>query len=65
MFNKEKYLKIYETEGESAAITALHHDMKEIEFNCFESAKGWQPDLYEQLKEYRAFSLELWDYRNK
>ena len=62
-FDKTKYADILAREGESAAITALHHDMRELEHECFESPAGWQPELFEELKKYRDFSLKPWDVR--
>ena len=59
--NKEKYLRILQTEGLNAAVTQLHQDMWALEFVCFEGVKGYQPQIFEDLKEYRKFSVELWD----
>ena len=60
-FNREKYLRILESEGINAAVTQLHKDMWTIEFDCFEGPKGYQPGIFEELKKYRALSIELWD----
>lgn len=62
-FDREKYMKILKLEGTSAVVTALQHDMHEIEFECFEGSQGWQPDLYQEIKKYRDFSREVWDLR--
>jgi hypothetical protein len=59
--DKEKYYRIMEFEGLNAALTALHQDMWSIEFDCFEGQKGYQPQVFEDLKAYRQFSLDLWD----
>lgn len=58
--NKEKYLALAKSQGLYQAITALHHELKELEYECFEGPKGYQPDLYEKLKEFREFSRDLW-----
>lgn len=63
--DRERYLQIYRDQGLSAAITALHHEMWEIEQECFEGRKGYQPELYEDLKKYRDFSRELWELELK
>jgi hypothetical protein len=59
--DKEKYYRILKSEGLSAAITQLHRDSNELEFELFEGAKGYQPDLWEYMKEVRRFSVELWN----
>ena len=59
--DREKYLRIIENEGLSSALTALHQDMWAIEFDCFEGAEGYRPQVFQDLKAYRQFSLELWD----
>lgn len=60
-FNREKYLAILQAEGISAALTALHRDIERIEFESFEGEQGWRPELFEELKQIRAFSREIWD----
>jgi hypothetical protein len=59
--DKQKYFQILDSQGLSAAITALHHDMREIEFEVFEGAKGYQPELWTDLEDFRLISRELWD----
>jgi hypothetical protein len=59
--DKQKYYRLLESEGVNAALTALHKEMWELEFETFEGNKGYQPQLFETLKKYREFSLELWD----
>ncbi len=59
--NKAKYERILKSDGLSAALTAIHHDMWSVEYECFESPKGYNPALYDILKDYRKFSRELWD----
>lgn len=61
--DKEKYYRMVKESGVNAALTALHKEMWEIEFDTFEGSKGYQPQLFEDLKQYREFSLELWDIK--
>ena len=63
--DRERYFKIAREKGLPAAITALHQEMWKIEHESFEGKTGWRPDLFEYLKEYRAFSVELWNGRYK
>ena len=58
--NKEKYFAIVKTRGHSAALTELHLDMEKMEQKCMEGPTGYIPEIFEDLKNYRAFSLELW-----
>ena len=60
--DREKYLGILRKDGLSAALTSLHRDYNEMEFEVFEGREGWQPKHWEQIQEVRAFSRELWDY---
>ncbi len=60
-FEKEKYLSILESDGLSAALTALHQDIEQLEFDAFEGRDGWKPELFEKLKNIRTFSRELWE----
>jgi hypothetical protein len=60
-FNREKYLAILQAEGISSALTALHRDIERIEFESFEGEQGWRPELFDELKQIRAFSREIWD----
>lgn len=60
-FDREKYLMILKAEGLPAALTALHKDIERLEFETFEGREGWQPEIFEQLKQIRDFSRELWD----
>ena len=59
--DKEKYYAILKAEGLSAALTALHRDTWDLEFETFEGQQGWRPELFEYSKEIREFSRELWD----
>ena len=58
--DREKYFTVLRKDGLSTALTALHRDMEQLEFECFEGQAGYQPEFYERLKEYRDFSRELW-----
>ena len=60
---KSYYFHLAKSEGLPAAITELHHEMRELEGECFEGTKGYRPDLFEALKSYRDFSVELWNLR--
>lgn len=60
-FSKEKYLQIAKTEGAEAALTQLHKDTIGWEIESFEGEKGYQPAMWNDLHEVRAFSRELWD----
>ena len=60
-FDREKYLMILKAEGLPAALTALHKAIERTEFETFEGREGWQPEIFEQLKQIRDFSRELWD----
>lgn len=58
---KAKYLEIAKTQGLQAAVNQLHHDLWEMEKECFDSPEGYQPVLWKNLNEMRLFSRELWD----
>lgn len=58
--NKEKYFKILNETGVSAAITALHHDAERMEFETFEGRDGYDEKKYLILESVREFSRELW-----
>ncbi len=62
-FDRHKYEQILRTQGLNTALTVLHHDMERMEQECFEGSQGWQPELYEQIKQFRRFSTELWQNR--
>jgi hypothetical protein len=59
--DRMKYIRIAQEQGVSAALTALHNDYREWEFDTFEGPEGWKPDQYEALRKVRAFSRELWN----
>ena len=58
---KAKYLELAKTQGTQAAINQLHHDLWDMEKECFDSPEGYQPVLWKNLNEMRLFSRELWD----
>ncbi len=58
--DKEKYFKIYQTQGLTAALTALHHEKESLEQQTFEGPKGYSRELWDYLEEVREFSRELW-----
>jgi hypothetical protein len=58
--DRAKYIEILNSEGLSAALTALHRDSERMEFETFEGRDGFKPQLFEYLDEVRAFSRELW-----
>ncbi|MCC7440446.1 MAG: hypothetical protein IT285_02365 [Bdellovibrionales bacterium] len=62
--DRQKYLQIASAKSLDAAITQLHRDMLAIEYESFEGANGWQPELWGSLKEWREFSQELWASRD-
>ena len=60
-FERQKYLDLLQSEGLSQALTVLHRDIKQLEFDSFEGTEGWKPELFEKLKAIRSFSRELWN----
>ena len=58
--DREKYVGILKAQGLSEAITALHRDQNGFEFETFEGPEGYQPPMWEKLKEVHALSRELW-----
>ncbi len=62
--DREKYVKILREKGLSQAISDLHHEIWEIEQECFEGSGGYNPEIYEDLKQFhRPRSLQyLVDY---
>jgi len=59
--DREKYIEIMRTHGLDAALTALHIDKDEWEFETFEGSQGYQRELWDALFAVREFSRELWD----
>lgn len=64
-FNREKYLSIARTTGLEAAVTKLHHDLWELEYQCFENPNGFNPGQWKILNRMRIFSREMWDLKLK
>ena len=62
-FCKEKYLNIAKTESIQTAVNQLHHDLWDVEQECFDSPNGYQPEVWVTLNEMRLFSRELWDLK--
>jgi hypothetical protein len=58
--DREKYFQILETQGLSAALTELHRDQAEFEFETFETQGGYSPEKWRLMNEARALSRELW-----
>jgi len=61
--DREKYFKIAREQSLRQALTLLHEELRELEHETFEGASGWKQELYEDMKAYRALSVELWDQR--
>ena len=59
-FDKEKYIKIMRSEGITQALTTLHHDTNQWEYQSFEGPEGYQPEMNQALEQVRNFSRELW-----
>lgn len=64
-FNREKYLGIARTESLSKAVTTLHQDIWEVEYQCFENENGYNAAVWKTLTEMRLFSREMWDLKLK
>jgi len=62
--DRDYYLQMVQARGLNAAITALQSEMQAIEHESFEGPMGYQPELWESIKEYREFSQELWAMRD-
>ncbi len=58
--DRRRYLEMAKAQGLHHAITSLHNELKDLELECFEGKKGYQPALFELMKQYRDFSRELW-----
>lgn len=58
--NRSKYIEIARIQGVSQAITQLHHDLWNKEFDAFEGENGYDADKVAQLEEIREFSRQLW-----
>ncbi len=60
-FDREKYIAIAKSAGVSVALTRLHEDVAEWEYQAFEGESGYQPKMWRELENVRTFSRELWD----
>jgi hypothetical protein len=61
ILDRDKYRNILKHQGLHEAITALHHDTREWEYNTFEGDEEFDPKDWTHLMEVREFSRELWD----
>ncbi len=61
--DRQKYLSLAKSEGVHTALTQLHQEMNEIEYESFEGSAGYQPELYDSLAAFRKLSAEIWDLR--
>ena len=59
-FDKKKYIQILQNEGIAKALTTLHHDTNQWEYQSFEGPEGYQPQMIQDLDQVREFSRELW-----
>ena len=59
--DREKYIGILRSQGVNAALTALHNDTAQWEYDSFEGTQGWQPEMWREIEEVRVFSRELWE----
>jgi hypothetical protein len=62
-FNKDRYFEMAKVQGLTEAVNRLHHDLWEVERECFDTPDGYQPDLWKTLNQMRLFSRELWDLK--
>ena len=60
-FNKDKYLRIAQSENCAAALTQLQSDIARWEIEAFEGVKGYQPEMWREISSARDFARELWD----
>lgn len=59
--DRQKYIRIAQSEGLAKALTTLHLDTEQWEQETFEGVEGWRPEMWKYLEEVRKFSRELWD----
>lgn len=59
-FSKDKYVRILRSSGIDTALTILHQDIRNWEYQSFEGENGYQPAMIQELDEVREFSRELW-----
>ena len=62
-FTKDRYFELAKAQGLQNAVQQLHHDLWEIEQECFDTPNGYQPEMWKTLNEMRLFSRELWDLK--
>ena len=62
-FDRQKYLDMAQSQGLQIAVNQLHHDLWEVEKECFETPNGYQPEVWKTLNQMRLFSRELWDLK--
>lgn len=61
-FDRDKYLRMAQSEGFDAALTQLHKDTIVWELDSFEGPQGWNPEQWRILQDdVRSFSRELWE----
>lgn len=64
-FNRDRYFEIAKSAGLTEAVNRLHHDLWELEKECFDTPNGYEPELWKTLNQMRLFSRELWDLKLK
>lgn len=62
-FTKDRYFSMAQSEGLQNAVNKLHHDLWQVEQECFDTPNGYQPEMWKTLNEMRLFSRELWDLK--
>ena len=62
-FTKDRYFDMAKVQGLQNAVNQLHHDLWEVEQECFDTPNGYQADMWKTLNEMRLFSRELWDLK--
>ena len=61
--NKERYIALAKAQGLQAAVNQLHHDLWDLEQDCFDPPEGYEPEKWKLLNQMRIFSRELWDLK--
>jgi hypothetical protein len=62
-FTKDRYFDMAKDQGLQNAVNQLHHDLWEVEQECFDTPNGYQPEMWKTLNQMRLFSRELWDLK--
>jgi hypothetical protein len=62
-FKRDRYFDLAKAQGLQNAVQQLHHDLWELEQECFDTPNGYQPEMWKTLNEMRIFSRELWDLK--